>query len=351
MDINPSLEINLDKDNKVINVLALNEDAEKITYNDNYSGKDYDKVIEEIIISLIVDGYVKDDTTILLSVEGEMELEEVEDDIKSILEEKNISSNIVSQNISDNAKENASKYEISEGKATYIEEIIKENDSLTFEELKDKDISELNEIKNKQNNPEPEPQPEPQSEPEPQYQGGSGGVMNPPSDPTDRSGVWCTWNQHRPPWYEYYYSAMIDGSSARSYIMNILGVTDWDLIGSYVTITNYEPRSSYCIGNIVELTTRQTRYHYLLDSVTNEIIESSTEPVPQPILTEEEAIKKSLDYFGLKYEDCNMCSAYFSTNGEGGNFYYRYSIGILMNDGEQHVTDVNTQTGELIIIY
>lgn len=144
---------------------------------------------------------------------------------------------------------------------------------------------------------------------------------------------------------------MIDGSNAYNSVLIMLGITSWDTIGNYASIINGDSRSSYCIANIVGVTTRDTRYTYILDSVTNEVIEVSTEPVPVPIITEEEAIKKSLDYFGLKYEDCNMCSASYSTNGEGGNFYYRYSIGLLMNSGEQHVTDVNTQTGELIIIY
>lgn len=48
LDINPSLKIELNKENKVINLIGLNEDGKKVIIKD-YKGKVLDEVIESIL--------------------------------------------------------------------------------------------------------------------------------------------------------------------------------------------------------------------------------------------------------------------------------------------------------------
>lgn len=56
LDINPSIKIELNKDNLVINVISLNDDGKEIT-DDNYLGKNLDDVVNSIIDNLVDKGY------------------------------------------------------------------------------------------------------------------------------------------------------------------------------------------------------------------------------------------------------------------------------------------------------
>ena len=161
LDINPSIKLELDKDNKIINAVPLNDDAKEIIPSD-LEGLELKEAVTSITTKLVEKGYAKEEIVILVNTEGEIDNSKVEEVIKDVFIEKNIEVEIIAQEISDTSKENASKYNITESKASYIEEIIKEKDNLSFEELKDKSIDELNEIKN---TPKPTPTPTPTQPP------------------------------------------------------------------------------------------------------------------------------------------------------------------------------------------
>lgn len=167
LDINPSIKLELDKDNKIVNVIPLNDDAKEIISN-NLEGKELNTAINVITDNLIEKGYTKDNVSILINVSGTIEREVVEETIKTTFTEKEITVSIINQEVTDTAKENASKYNITESKAAYIEEILKEKENLTFEELKDKTIEEITEIKNYvEPKPTPTPTPVPKAVEEP----------------------------------------------------------------------------------------------------------------------------------------------------------------------------------------
>ena len=65
LDINPSVEINLDKKDNVISVVALNEDAKNIIDFD-YKGKSFDDIVSVIINNSIESGYVEDDRVVVI---------------------------------------------------------------------------------------------------------------------------------------------------------------------------------------------------------------------------------------------------------------------------------------------
>ena len=56
LDINPSIKLELDKDNKVINMIALNEDAKDIVLS-NYEGNSLESVINDEYIYEVKDVY------------------------------------------------------------------------------------------------------------------------------------------------------------------------------------------------------------------------------------------------------------------------------------------------------
>lgn len=147
LDINPSIKLELNKDNKVINMIALNEDAKDITLN-NYEGNNLENVIDNITNKLIDKGYAKEKLVILVGVSGTITSNEVKELIDKKLTKDNIDYSVIIPEISDSSSKIAKEYNITESKAAYLEEIIKNNSNLKIEDIKDMSI---NDIVNKTN--------------------------------------------------------------------------------------------------------------------------------------------------------------------------------------------------------
>ena len=159
IDVNPSVEIKLNKKEKVIDVIANNEDGNKILSNMDLKGSDINVAINALIGSIVKNGYIDElANSILISVEGNNEKEneklrqEIVSDLNSYLTNNNLS--IVSQIVSNESDlENiANQYNISLGKAKLIKDIIANNNLLSYEDLVNLSINELNLISNNNEN-------------------------------------------------------------------------------------------------------------------------------------------------------------------------------------------------------
>ena len=147
MDINPSIVINLNYKNKVINAEGLNDDGKELLKEKKLKGNSLEKAIENITELVIEKGYItEEENHILINVNGKNIKDDVVALINSEFKEKNAECHIIIPEVSDESKEIAEKYGISDSKASYIESIIKKNEEVTFEELKDKSINEINQI-------------------------------------------------------------------------------------------------------------------------------------------------------------------------------------------------------------
>lgn len=78
LDINPSIKLELNKDNKVINMIALNEDAKDIVLS-NYEGNSLESVINDVTNKLIEKGYAQDKLVILVGTSGTITSDEVKE--------------------------------------------------------------------------------------------------------------------------------------------------------------------------------------------------------------------------------------------------------------------------------
>ena len=146
MDINPSVSLSLNRMAKVIKAEGINEDGKKLLQDNKLKGESLENAIDNISDLVIDNGYFSNENNhILVNVEGEIK-EDVSKILTNEIKEKKIECEIIFQELSDSSKENASKYGISENKASYIEEVIKDNKDITFEDLKDKSINEINEF-------------------------------------------------------------------------------------------------------------------------------------------------------------------------------------------------------------
>ena len=142
LDINPSIKIELNKDKKVVNIVSLNDDGKEIIEG-NYVGRELKEVVNGITDKLIDKGYAKEELVILVGVSGEVKGEDVKVIIGNKLDEEKVGYDIIIPEISDSSIELAKKYNITESKAAYLEETIREYPDFKIEDIKDMSIGDI----------------------------------------------------------------------------------------------------------------------------------------------------------------------------------------------------------------
>ncbi len=158
-DVNPSVEIKVNKKEDVIDVLALNDDAKIILEDMNFKNVDLDVAVNAIIGSMLKNGYINSlENSILISVKNNNQNKSLEiqnkvaTSINELLESSSINASILTQEYKENSdlKEFADKYDISLGKAKLVKSIISTNlvnakgEKYTEDELAKLSINELN---------------------------------------------------------------------------------------------------------------------------------------------------------------------------------------------------------------
>ena len=148
LDINPSIKINLTRNDKVKSIVALNDDAKEIITN-NLKGKTLNDTLKLITDNLVEKGYVENgNVAIILHSEGNIKNANIESILKEVFAEQEITIElIVIENITKEDEELAKKYDISPAKAAYISSIIEDNSNIEIEAIKDKSVSEIKETK------------------------------------------------------------------------------------------------------------------------------------------------------------------------------------------------------------
>lgn len=135
LDVNPSIELKLDGKDRVIEVVAHNDDGKEITTDLQLDKLSLDDAITQIIDWLTQKGYITEDAnSVLVSVDTKKEttydkiLKKITDDISAELDKHSITSSIISQWLTGNekiAQEIQSSVDgISTGKATLIQKIL-----------------------------------------------------------------------------------------------------------------------------------------------------------------------------------------------------------------------------------
>lgn len=146
IDVNPSVELSVNKKNKVLTAEALNDDAEKIMADMDLKGVDLKVAVNAVIGSMVTNGYLNElDNAILVTVSNDSISKAsslrtaVVSDIKNTLEEKRLKAVVYDQQVieEDQVKQLAKEYGISYGKAYFLKELIAQNSSLTMEDMKE----------------------------------------------------------------------------------------------------------------------------------------------------------------------------------------------------------------------
>ncbi len=157
LDVNPSVQIEVDEDGKVIKALAMNDDAAEIIGTMDLSGSTLEVAVNAIVGAMVRAGKLSEiQNSILLSVNAKnAELEKQISDrltaeVNKAMQESGLGAAILSQSVADDKElaALAEKYGITEGKAQLIKKILGLAPQYTFESLVGLTVNELNVIIN-----------------------------------------------------------------------------------------------------------------------------------------------------------------------------------------------------------
>ena len=153
LDVNPSIEIQVNRKEQVLAVNARNDDAKIVVGDMDFKGSSLDVTINALIGSMLRNGYLNEmANSILVSVDNQdpikgAELQErLAAEINEVLQTGTFNGAVLSQTISadPSLRSLADTYGITLGKAQLIQQIINQNTFYSFEDLVPLSINELN---------------------------------------------------------------------------------------------------------------------------------------------------------------------------------------------------------------
>ncbi|MBQ8235166.1 MAG: PepSY domain-containing protein, partial [Clostridia bacterium] len=155
LDVNPSIELKVNKAGKVLDANAINEDGKTVlgTMEEKLEGVHVEVAVHALVGSMVQNGYITDvSNSILVSVNSKYTQDSTEltdklsKELNALFEGSAFEGAVLTQNVTANSelKTLAEQYGISLGKARFIYQIITQNARYTFEELVDLSINELN---------------------------------------------------------------------------------------------------------------------------------------------------------------------------------------------------------------
>ncbi len=154
LDVNPSIELAVNAEDRVVAVTAVNADANVVLNGMNLTGSTTNVAVNAILGSMYKMGYLgASSNSILVSVDNKNEevSREIEtrlvEDINETLQSYSVDAAILSQTVitvDDTVTQTATDYEMSQGRTILIQKIIDNNPIYTFEELSQLTINELN---------------------------------------------------------------------------------------------------------------------------------------------------------------------------------------------------------------
>lgn len=146
IDVNPSVELSINRKNKVLSAEPLNADAREIMSDMDLEGVDLNVAVNAVIGSMVTHGYLDDlENAILVTVSNDSIKKasqlrtSVVGDIEKTLEENQVQAVVYDQQVIelDEMKELAGQYDISYGKAYFLKELIDQNQELTIDDMEE----------------------------------------------------------------------------------------------------------------------------------------------------------------------------------------------------------------------
>ncbi|MDD4027787.1 MAG: hypothetical protein PHN54_01855 [Bacilli bacterium] len=158
IDINPSVEFVLRKDDKVLNAIALNEDANFLLVDLDLNGMQYKEALKTLVEALILMGYIdefSDENSVLVTAYSNKDSNNSRltdltiSTLKEHIEYKEAYCLLVANGLTETQKTEARMLNISNEKMLFIERLINLDDSYTKNNLSKKTLFEIQKMINK----------------------------------------------------------------------------------------------------------------------------------------------------------------------------------------------------------
>ena len=335
MDINPSIEINLNKEDKVVSVKALNEDSKKILSDKDFKGNSLEETMDKVVGSLIDEGYLKEESNIIL-INVESSNKKVSTNVEKIVN-KTVSNNkikceviVQSIEVTDEIKELADKYNMTPSKAYYIQEQIKDSD-LKFEDFKEVSISEIKtKVEEKVNEKKEEEK----------------------NDTTNNSGGEVRTGVSDKSWQDLLDEGFLEPEGLRPIFYSKYGITEPIFGSMFSAVTD-----SRCKRNIayeVEVVSYLTMHRGIMCSFGANVYDYSSRQLVSSVIGEDSAYQIALDRLVSTYgfdpetitqKRCNLGYSNVSS------YMYEYNVYIATTMSGQFVARVKATNGEIIEAY
>ena len=152
LDVNPSIELKLSRNERVLEVLPRNEEAREVVGTMDLKNSDLEVAVNALVGSMLRKGYLTENAnSVLISVTHKSENEasrlrqKLETEVETLLHTDTFDGAVLSQTLHpDNAlKKQAENANISVGKAQLVQSILALNPQRTFQELSALSINEL----------------------------------------------------------------------------------------------------------------------------------------------------------------------------------------------------------------
>lgn len=144
IDVNPSVELSINRRERVLKAEALNEDGNQILSDMELKGVDLNVAVNAVVGAMVTHGYLDDlDNAILVTVSNDSMTRasalrsSVVGNIEKTLEENQVQAVVYDQQAveNDEIEDLAKQYKISYGKAYFLKELIEANPDLSMKDM------------------------------------------------------------------------------------------------------------------------------------------------------------------------------------------------------------------------
>ena len=152
LDVNPSVELRVNRQERVLEALALNEDARTVMDGMDLEGSDLNVAVNAVIGAMVRNGYITElSNSVLISVDSEKDAdakalqEKLTAEVSKMLDKREFAGAVLGQTVEpeEELKSKAEEFGITVGKANLIDRIVREEEQYSFEALAELTVHQL----------------------------------------------------------------------------------------------------------------------------------------------------------------------------------------------------------------
>ena len=152
LDVNPSVELRVNRQERVLEALALNEDARTVMDGLDLEGSDLNVAVNAVIGAMVRNGYITElSNSVLISVDSEKDAdakalqEKLTAEVSKMLDKREFAGAVLGQTVEpeEELKSKAEEFGITVGKANLIDRIVREEEQYSFEALAELTVHQL----------------------------------------------------------------------------------------------------------------------------------------------------------------------------------------------------------------